>query len=57
MKYTNIGVAFRNETTLHQLTIPKMPNQTPENEKSGVYNLTRNTSNRSYIGQTSHIYN
>jgi hypothetical protein len=27
-KHTNIGIAFRNTTTLHQITKPKTPNQT-----------------------------
>ena len=42
-KHTNIGIAFRNTNTLHQLTKPKILNQTPEHNKSGVYKLTHNT--------------
>jgi len=52
-KHPNISIAFRNATTLLQLTKPKMSNQTPDHEKSGVYKLTCNTCHRSYIGQTS----
>jgi len=51
-QHTNIGIAFRNATTLHQLTKPKMPNQTPEHEESGVYKLNCNICHVSYIGQT-----
>jgi hypothetical protein len=54
-KHTNIGVAFRNTNTLHQLTKPKIQNQTPEYDKSRVHKLTCNTCHRSYIGQTSCI--
>jgi len=32
-KHTNIHVDFKNATTLHQLTKPKMPNQTPGHKK------------------------
>jgi hypothetical protein len=52
-KNTNIGIALRTTTTLYQLMKPITTDQTPEHEKSGVYKLTCNTCQRSYIGQTS----
>jgi len=53
-KNTNIGIAFRTTTTLRQLINSITWIQTPEHEKSGIYKLTCNTCQRSYIGQTSH---
>jgi len=52
-KHTNIGIAFRNTNTLHQLTKSTILNQTPEHDISGVHKLTCNICHRSYIGQTS----
>jgi DNA mismatch repair ATPase MutS len=52
-KNTNVGTAFRTTTTIHQLTKPTIADLTLEREKSGVYKLTCNTCQRSYIGQTS----
>jgi hypothetical protein len=52
-KHTNIGIAFKNTSTLQQLTKLKTINQTPEHDKSGIYKLTCNTCHRSHIGQTS----
>jgi phosphoribulokinase len=49
-KNTNTGIASRT-TSIHQLTKPIIE-QTIDNEKSGVYQLTCNTCQRSYIGQT-----
>ena len=51
-KNTNIGIAFRITTSIHQLTKPTIADQTLDHEKSGVYQLTCNTCQRSYIGQT-----
>jgi len=39
LKHTDIGVAFSNTNTLHQLIEPKIINQTTERDKSGVYEL------------------
>jgi len=52
-KNTNVGIAFKNTYTLKQLTHPKTNNKTPEHDKSGIYNISRNTCHRSYIRQTS----
>jgi hypothetical protein len=54
-KHTNTGIAFRNTNTSQQPTKPKILNQTPEHDKSGVYKLKCNTCHISYIGQTSRI--
>jgi len=55
-KNTNIGIAFRT-TTIHQLIKPAIADQTMDQEKSGLYQLTCNTCHKSYIGQTSRILN
>jgi hypothetical protein len=52
-KHTIVKVAFRNTNTLH-LTKPKTDNKSQEQDKSGIYELTRNTCHMSYVGQTSH---
>jgi hypothetical protein len=52
-KHANIGIAFRNTTTLHQIAKSRTPNQTLENEKVEFTDLTCNTCHRPYIGQTS----
>jgi len=52
-KHTDTDIAFSNTNTLHQLTKPKIINETTEHDKSGVYKLTCNTCHKSYIGQTS----
>jgi len=54
-KNTNIGIAFRTTTTLRQLIKPIISIQTPEHVQSRIYKLTRNTCQRSYIGQTGNI--
>ena len=51
-KNTNIGIAFRTTTSIHQLTKPTIAVHTLDHEKSGVYQLTCNTCKSSYIGQT-----
>ena len=52
-KHTNIGIAFKSTNTLQQLKKPKLPNRTQEQDKRGIYKLKCNTSQMSYIGQTS----
>jgi hypothetical protein len=51
-KHTNVKVALKNTNTLQQLTKPKTDNKSLEQDKSGIYELTRNTRHISYIGQT-----
>jgi hypothetical protein len=51
-KHTDIGIAFRTTTSIYQLTKPTIIEQTPDHEKSGVYQLTCNTCQSSYVGQT-----
>jgi hypothetical protein len=51
-KNTNIGIALRTTSSIHQLTKPAIADQTLDHERSGVYQLTCNTCQRSYIGQT-----
>jgi hypothetical protein len=42
-KLTNIGISFRSTNTIQQLTKPKLPSNTQEQEKSGLYKLRCNT--------------
>jgi hypothetical protein len=51
-KHTNVGIAFNNTNTLQEFTKPKTNKNTTEHDKSGIYRLTCNTCQRSYIGQT-----
>jgi hypothetical protein len=44
--------SFKSNNNL-QLTKPKLASNTQEQEESGIYKLTRNTCQTSYIGQTS----
>jgi hypothetical protein len=52
-KHTNVGISFKNTSTLQQLTKPKIVNNAQEKDKSRIYKLTCNTCKMSYIGQTS----
>jgi hypothetical protein len=47
-----LDVAFRNTNTLQQLTKPKTEKKSQEQDKSGIYELTCNTCQMSYAGQT-----
>jgi hypothetical protein len=51
-KNTDIGIAFRTTTSIHHPKKPIIVEQTLDHEKSGVYQLTCNTCQRSYIGKT-----
>jgi hypothetical protein len=52
-KNTNIGIAFKTTTTLHQFMRPKKQTHTPDHEKSDVYGIKCNTCHKKYVGQTS----
>jgi len=52
-KNTNIGIAFKTTTTLHQFMRPKKQTHIPDHEKSGVYGIKCNTCHITYVGQTS----
>jgi len=52
-KYTNVKVAFRCHNTLGRLTKPTKDINTPPHNKWGIYQLTCNSCNLSYVGQTS----
>ena len=51
-KSTNICIAFKTTTMLQQLIKPIISNQTPEYEKSGIYEIIYNTYQKTYVGQT-----
>jgi len=53
-KHTNVKIAFKSNNTISQLTKPanKTPPPNP-NDRSGIYSLTCNTCQQSYLGQTS----
>ena len=53
-KNTNIGIAFRTSTTLHQCIRPKKKTSITDHERSGVYKITCNTCRKAYVGHTSH---
>jgi len=53
-KNTNIGIAFRTTTMLHQCIRPKKQTPITDHERSGVYKITCNTCRKAYVGQTSH---
>ena len=52
-KHTNIGISFKSTNTIQQLTKSKLPSNSQEYDKSGIYKLTCNTCQISYNGQTS----
>jgi hypothetical protein len=52
-KHTNVGISFKNTNILQQLKNQKTFSYTQDQDKSGIYKLTCNTSKMSYIGQTS----
>jgi len=52
-KNTNLGIAFKTTTTLHQFIRPKKQTRMPDHEKSGIYKITCNTCHKAYVGQTS----
>ena len=51
-KHTNIQIAVKTINTIQQLTQYTSHQNTAEYEKPGIYKLTCNTCNLSYIGQT-----
>ena len=51
-KHTNVGISFKNTSTVQQLTKPITYNKILEQDKSGIYGLTCNTCQMSYTGQT-----
>jgi len=53
LKHTNINIAFKSTNTIQQSIRPKSPEKISDYNRSGVYKLTCNTCNMSYIGQTS----
>jgi hypothetical protein len=52
-KNTDIKIAFKTNNTLRQLTKPSAHTPTPPQECSGIYGLTCNTCQMTYVGQTS----
>jgi hypothetical protein len=58
--FKHIWIAVKCTNILQQLTKPKLPSSTQEQDKNGIYKLTCNTCQMSYIGQISrslkHIY-
>ena len=52
-KNTNIGIAFRTTTTMHQFIRPKTQTPITDHERSGIYKITCNTCRKAYVGQTS----
>ena len=54
-KNTNLQITFKTTCTVQQLTQHTSHLNTTEQEKSGVYKLTRNACNLSYMGQTNRI--
>jgi len=52
-KHTNIRIAFRSNNTIAQLTKPPNDHKIPPHNKLGIYELTCNSCNLSYVGQTS----
>jgi hypothetical protein len=52
-KHSNVKVAFRCHNTIAQLTKPPNDRNMPPHNKWGIYQLTRNSCNLSYVGQTS----
>ena len=53
-RHTNVKVAFRCHNTVGRLTKPPKDRNIPLHNKWGIYQLTCNTCNLSYVGQTSH---
>jgi hypothetical protein len=51
-KHTDIGIAFNSTNTLQQCTKPKQVSNTQQLDESGIYKLTCNTCQMSYIEQT-----
>jgi hypothetical protein len=51
-KHTNVGISFKNTSTMQQLKKQKIINNTQEQDKNGIYKLTCNTFKMSYIRQT-----
>jgi hypothetical protein len=52
-KHTNVRIAFRSNNTIAQLTKPTNDHKIPHHNKWGIYQLTCNSRNLSYVGQTS----
>ena len=52
-KHTNVKIAFRCSNTIAQLTKPLNVLKIPPRNKWGIYQLTCNSCNLSYVGQTS----
>jgi len=51
-KHTNINIDFESTNAIQQSIKPKNPEKIPDYNRCGVYKLTCNTCNMSYIGQT-----
>ena len=51
-KHTDVGISFQNTNTFQQLTKTKIINNTQEQDKSRIHQLTCNTCKMSHIGQT-----
>jgi len=51
---TNIRIAYKCHNTIANLIKPPRDHHTPPHSKWGIYQLTCNTYNLSYVGQTSH---
>ena len=54
---TNIRIAYKCHNTLANLIKPPRDHRTPPHNKWGIYKLTCNTCNLSYVGQTSRSLN
>jgi len=54
---TNIKIAYKCRNTIANLTKPPRDLHTPPHNKWGIYQLTSNTCNLSYVGQTSRSLN
>ena len=54
---TNIKIAYKCRNTIANLTKPHRDLHNPPHNKWGIYQLTCNACNLSYVGQTSHSLN
>jgi hypothetical protein len=51
-KNTNIVIAFKTTTTLHQVMRPKKQTNIPDHEESGLCGIKCNTCHKTFVGQT-----
>ena len=57
IRNTNIKIPYKCRNTISNLTKPPRDHHTPPHNKPGIYQLTCNTCNLSYVGQTSRSLN